>query len=148
MTTRRQVKKENITRHTHNVNPLAIVDGLDPAPSLEGSIPSNTLEGADGLYLTTHSGLGGGNSDDNKDTIDYTKMGLAGNLIFPNMDKIVFVRFMCIIVTGKGQPYVATRIFLRKIKMELKLPILAFAVGDPYGFDILTVYTCGSRILS
>ncbi|KAL0333333.1 UNVERIFIED_CONTAM: DNA topoisomerase 6 subunit A [Sesamum angustifolium] len=57
-------------------------------------------------------------------------------------------RFPCIIVTAKGQPDVATRLFLRKMKMELKLPVLALVDSDPYGLKILSVYGCGSKNMS
>ncbi|XP_075515944.1 DNA topoisomerase 6 subunit A-like, partial [Primulina tabacum] len=111
---------------------------------------------------------------DNGDMIDCTKMGMGGKAIPPNIDRVgdmqsdaLFVllvekdaaymrlaedrfynRFPCIIVTAKGQPDVATRLFLRKMKMELKLPVLALVDSDPYGLKILSVYTCGSKNMS
>ncbi|OWM89010.1 hypothetical protein CDL15_Pgr016394 [Punica granatum] len=51
-------------------------------------------------------------------------------------------RFPCIIVTTKGQLDVATRLFLRKTKVELKLHVLALVDSDPYGLKILSVYGC------
>ncbi|KAL0316270.1 UNVERIFIED_CONTAM: DNA topoisomerase 6 subunit A [Sesamum radiatum] len=77
---------------------------------------------------------------DNGDMIDCTKMGIGGKAIPPNIDRVgdmqsdaLFIllvekdaaymrlaedrfynRFPCIIVTAKGQPDVATRLFLRK----------------------------------
>ncbi len=33
--------------------------------------------------------------------------------------------YPCIILTAKGQPDVATRLFLRKLKTTLKIPVLA-----------------------
>jgi hypothetical protein len=44
----------------------------------------------------------------------------------------------CIILTAKGQPDVATRLFLRKLRMTLKLPVLALVDSDPYGLKILS----------
>lgn len=111
---------------------------------------------------------------DNGDMIDCTKMGIGGKAIPPNIDRVgdmqsdaLFVllvekdaaymrlaedrfynRFPCIIVTAKGQPDVATRLFLRKMKMELKLPVLALVDSDPYGLKILSVYMCGSKNMS
>ncbi|XP_052203725.1 DNA topoisomerase 6 subunit A [Diospyros lotus] len=111
---------------------------------------------------------------DNGDMIDCTKMGMGGKAIPPNIDRVgdmqsdaVFIllvekdaaymrlaedrfynRFPCIIVTAKGQPDVATRLFLRKMKMELKLPVLALVDSDPYGLKILSVYGCGSKNMS
>ncbi|KAL6987471.1 DNA topoisomerase 6 subunit A [Sarracenia purpurea var. burkii] len=111
---------------------------------------------------------------DNGDLIDCTKMGMGGKAIPPNIDRVgdmqsdaLFIllvekdaaymrlaedrfynRFPCIIVTAKGQPDVATRLFLRKMKMELKLPVLALVDSDPYGLKILSVYGCGSKNMS
>ncbi|CAM8949156.1 unnamed protein product [Rhodiola kirilowii] len=111
---------------------------------------------------------------DNGDMIDCTKMGIGGKAIPPNIDRVgdmqsdaLFIllvekdaayirlaedrfynRFPCIIVTAKGQPDVATRLFLRKMKTELKLPVLALVDSDPYGLKILSVYGCGSKNMS
>ncbi|XP_031485933.1 DNA topoisomerase 6 subunit A [Nymphaea colorata] len=111
---------------------------------------------------------------DSGDRIDCTKMGVGGKAIPPNIDRVegmesdaLFVllvekdaafmrlaedrfynRFPCIIVTAKGQPDVATRLFLRKIRMELMLPVLALVDSDPYGLKILSVYMCGSKNMS
>ncbi|RDX66890.1 DNA topoisomerase 6 subunit A [Mucuna pruriens] len=111
---------------------------------------------------------------DNGDMIDCTKMGMGGKAIPPNIDRVgdmqsdaLFIllvekdaaymrlaedrfynRFPCIIVTAKGQPDVSTRLFLRKMKTELKLPVLALVDSDPYGLKILSVYGCGSKNMS
>lgn len=111
---------------------------------------------------------------DDGDVIDCTKMGMGGKAIPPNIDRVgdmksdaLFIllvekdaaymrlaedrfynRFPCIIVTAKGQPDVATRLFLRKMKMELNLPVLALVDSDPYGLKILSVYGCGSKNMS
>ncbi|MQM05703.1 hypothetical protein Taro_038519 [Colocasia esculenta] len=108
------------------------------------------------------------------DRIDCTKMGVGGKAIPPNIDHVgnmesdaLFIllvekdaaymrlaedrfynRFPCIIVTAKGQPDVATRLFLKKMKTELKLPVLALVDSDPYGLKILSVYMCGSKNMS
>ncbi|XP_042512455.1 DNA topoisomerase 6 subunit A [Macadamia integrifolia] len=111
---------------------------------------------------------------DNGDMIDCTKMGMGGKAIPPNIDRVgdmqsdaLFIllvekdaaymrlaedrfynRFPCIIITAKGQPDVATRLFLKKMKTELKLPVLALVDSDPYGLKILSVYGCGSKNMS
>ena len=46
--------------------------------------------------------------------------------------------YPCIILTAKGQPDVATRLFLRKLKLHLNLPVLALVDSDPYGLRILS----------
>jgi len=37
------------------------------------------------------------------------------------------------------------RLFLRKLKNELKIPVLALVDSDPYGLKILSVYMKGAR---
>ena len=51
--------------------------------------------------------------------------------------------YPCIIITAKGQPDVATRLFLKKLKSTLKIPVLALVDSDPYGLKILSVYMKG-----
>lgn len=81
------------------------------------------------------------------DPIDCTRMGVGGKAIPPYTDKITDIqsdaefillvekdavymrlaedrfyhRYPCIIITAKGQPDVATRMFLRRLKYELKV---------------------------
>ena len=52
--------------------------------------------------------------------------------------------YPCIIVTAKGQPDVATRLFLKKLKSTLNIPVLALVDSDPYGLKILSVYMKGT----
>ncbi len=108
------------------------------------------------------------------DFIDCTKMGVGGKAITPMIDQITdldsdaefvlvvekeaaFMRLAedrfydyvpCIVVTGKGQPDMATRMFIKLIRKELQLPVLGLMDADPYGLDILRVYTVGSKALS
>lgn len=53
-----------------------------------------------------------------------------------------------IIITAGGQPDLATRLFVKKLKDDLNIPILGLMDADPYGLDILRVYTIGSRKMS
>ncbi|KAL3688067.1 hypothetical protein R1sor_014376 [Riccia sorocarpa] len=108
------------------------------------------------------------------DRIDCTKMGVGGKAIPPNIDKVkdfesdaLFIllvekdaafmrlaedrfynRFPCVIITAKGQPDVATRLFLKKMKTDLKIPVLGLVDSDPYGLKILSVYLSGSKNMS
>lgn len=59
-----------------------------------------------------------------------------------------YQRYPCIIITGKGQPDVATRLFLRRLTDTLKIPVLAMVDSDPYGLKILSVYMSGSKQMS
>ncbi|MHA2363896.1 MAG: hypothetical protein ACXAC7_08050 [Candidatus Hodarchaeales archaeon] len=54
----------------------------------------------------------------------------------------------CILITAGGQPDLATRLFVKKIREELDIPVLGFMDADPYGLDILRVYTIGSKAKS
>jgi hypothetical protein len=40
------------------------------------------------------------------------------------------------------------RLFLRKLKLTLKIPVLALVDSDPYGLKILSVYMKGSMNMS
>ncbi|KAL7505345.1 hypothetical protein ACHAXN_002851 [Cyclotella atomus] len=108
------------------------------------------------------------------DFIDCTKMGVGGKAIPPYIDKIenvesdaefillvekeaaymrmaedrFYQRYPCIVITAKGQPDVATRMFLSRITSELKIPVLALVDSDPYGLKILSVYMSGSKNMS
>ncbi|CAE7642025.1 SPO11-3 [Symbiodinium microadriaticum] len=108
------------------------------------------------------------------DYIDCTKMGVGGKAIPPYIDRITeitsdaefiilvekeaaymrlaedrfYQKHPCIIITGKGQPDVASRLFLRKIRDLLNIPVLALVDSDPYGLKILSVYCSGSKGMS
>jgi meiotic recombination protein SPO11 len=108
------------------------------------------------------------------DLIDCTKMGVGGKAIPPFTDRVTDIegdaefvllvekdaafmrlaedrfynRYPCVIITAKGQPDVATRVFLRRVKETLKIPVLALMDADPYGLKILSVYMSGSKNMS
>eukprot|EP00891_Asterochloris_glomerata_P001864 jgi/Astpho2/1864/Aster-00389 len=103
------------------------------------------------------------------DLIDCQRMGVGGKAVPPNVDKVADIRsdaqfillvekdaafmrlaedrfyntYPCIILTAKGQPDVATRLFLKKLKDTLRIPVLALVDSDPYGLKILSVYMKG-----
>jgi len=52
------------------------------------------------------------------------------------------------VITAKGQPDVATRMFLSRIYTELAIPVLGLVDSDPYGLKILSVYMSGSKNMS
>ncbi|MHA1341132.1 MAG: hypothetical protein ACTSRZ_14155 [Promethearchaeota archaeon] len=57
-------------------------------------------------------------------------------------------KFPCIALTAEGVGNVATRMFLKKINKELKLPTFCLVDCDPYGHYIYSVYIRGSKKLS
>ena len=108
------------------------------------------------------------------DEIDCSRMGIGGKAIPPHIHKVSNIRssaqfillvekdaafmrlaedrfyqkYPCIILTAKGQPDVATRLFLRKLKQTLNIPVLGLVDSDPYGLKILSVYMKGSMNMS
>jgi len=112
--------------------------------------------------------------EDDGDTIDCTKMGVGGKAIPPSIDRVTNIRgdaefilliekdaafmrlaedrfyntYPCVIISGKGQPDVATRLFLNKVRGSLNIPILGLFDADPYGLKILSVYMKGSKNMS
>jgi meiotic recombination protein SPO11 len=112
--------------------------------------------------------------EEDGDAIDCTKMGVGGKAIPPYIDKITNItsdaafillvekdavymrlaedrfyhRYPCIIITAKGQPDVATRMFLTRLKKELQIPIMGMFDSDPYGLKIMSVYMQGSKNMS
>lgn len=49
-------------------------------------------------------------------------------------------KFKCIIVTGKGFPYITTRIFLRYLVDNLQISVYALVDCDPSGIEIACCY--------
>lgn len=45
-------------------------------------------------------------------------------------------KYPCVVITAKGQPDVATRLFLKKLKTTLQIPVLGLVDSDPYGTGI------------
>jgi len=111
---------------------------------------------------------------DDGDLIDCTKMGVGGKAIPPSIERVTEIRgaakfvlivekdaafmrlaedrfynsYPCVIITGKGQPDVATRLFVKRVREALNIPVLCLVDADPYGLKILSVYMSGSKNLS
>jgi DNA topoisomerase VI subunit A len=54
----------------------------------------------------------------------------------------------CLLITGKGQPDIATRRLIRRLNKEEKLPIYILTDSDSYGMQICSSYKRGSIALS
>jgi len=63
-------------------------------------------------------------------------------------EDMFYQRYPCIVITAKGQPDVASRMFLSRITLELQITVLALVDSDPYGLKILSVYMSGSKNMS
>ena len=108
------------------------------------------------------------------DEIDCTKQGIGGKAIPPHIDQVTDIRsdakfiivvekdaafmrlaedrfykdYPCIVITGKGQPDVATRLFLKRVSETLRIPVLGLVDSDPSGLKIISVYMQGSKNMS
>jgi len=111
---------------------------------------------------------------DKSDIIDCESLGSGGWGISPMLDNIEILesdaefvlvvekdaavirltedrwwkKYPCIIITAKGAADIATRMFLRRITKELRLPTFTLVDSDPYGHYIHSVYMRGSKRLS
>ena len=111
---------------------------------------------------------------DRNDIIDLEGLGSGGWTISPMLDNIEIIesdaefilvlekdaamirlaearfwrKYPCIILTAKGAADIATRMFLKRISKELKLPVFSLVDSDPYGHYIHSVYLRGSKRLS
>jgi len=111
---------------------------------------------------------------DDNDIIDLEKQGSGAWTISPMLDKVDIIesdaefiliiekaaalmrinedkfwkKYPCIIMTAKGAPDMATRMFLRRLNKELNLPVFSLVDSDPYGHYIHSVYLRGSKKLS
>lgn len=54
----------------------------------------------------------------------------------------------CLLITGKGQPDIATRRLIRRLNKEHKLPVYVLTDSDSYGMQICSSYKRGSISLS
>jgi len=57
-------------------------------------------------------------------------------------------RNRCLLITGKGQPDIATRRLIRRLHRELELPVFILTDSDSYGMQICSSYKRGSIALS
>jgi meiotic recombination protein SPO11 len=112
--------------------------------------------------------------EDSGDRIDCTQLGTGGWSITPFLDRVEIVesdadflmivekdaamlrlsevkwwnKYPCILLTAKGSPDIASRIFARRLAKELKLPAFTLVDADPFGHYIHSVYLRGSKRLS
>ncbi|MFX0168770.1 MAG: hypothetical protein ACFE89_05340 [Candidatus Hodarchaeota archaeon] len=112
--------------------------------------------------------------EDSGDRIDCTRLGTGGWSITPFLDRVEIVesdaefilivekdaamlrlseakwwnRFPCILLTARGSPDIASRIFTRRLAKELNIPAFTLVDADPFGHYIHSVYLRGSKRLS
>lgn len=112
--------------------------------------------------------------EDSGDRIDLTKLGTGGWSITPFLNRVEIVesdaefllviekdaamlrlsetkwwkRYPCILMTARGSPDIASRIFARRLVKKLKIPAFSLVDADPFGAWIHSVYLRGSKRLS
>jgi meiotic recombination protein SPO11 len=112
--------------------------------------------------------------EDSGDRIDMTRLGTGGWSITPFLDRVAIVesdaeflmivekdaamlrlsedkwwqRYPCILLTARGSPDIASRMFARRLTKELKIPAFTLVDADPFGAWIHSVYLRGSKRLS
>ncbi|MFX1564118.1 MAG: hypothetical protein ACFFDP_12510, partial [Promethearchaeota archaeon] len=112
--------------------------------------------------------------EDSGDRIDLTKLGTGGWSITPFLDRVEIIesdaefllviekdaamlrlsetkwwkRYPCILMTARGSPDIASRIFARSLVKKLKIPAFSLVDSDPFGAWIHSVYLRGSKRLS
>ncbi|KAI8564552.1 hypothetical protein RHMOL_Rhmol03G0190100 [Rhododendron molle] len=64
------------------------------------------------------------------------------------VEENLHIKVPCIIVTGGGQPGVATRLFVRRMRYELGLPTFALMDCDAFGIRLFSTYKYGLKTLS
>ncbi|XP_057443873.1 DNA topoisomerase 6 subunit A-like [Lotus japonicus] len=102
---------------------------------------------------------------DREKTIDCMRIE-GGTHILPRVHELEFIRsekhaifcrliqnkfntrLRCIIVTFMGYPDVSTRLFVRRMHMDLELHVFALMDADPFVIDVLSVYRYGSKNMS
>ncbi len=110
---------------------------------------------------------------DGNDILDLSRMGSQGWQVNPALDSVEILetdaefvlvveknaamvrlaearfweRFPCIIMAGRGQGDMASRMFLRRLS-KMGLPVFLLVDADPYGSYIASVYMRGSKRLS
>ncbi len=112
--------------------------------------------------------------EDSGDRIDLTRLGTGGWSITPFLDQVKIIesdadfllivekdaamlrlseakwwnRYPCILLTARGSPDIASRIFTRRLTKELGIPAFTLVDADPFGHYIHSVYLRGSKRLS
>ncbi|MFX1566188.1 MAG: hypothetical protein ACFFCH_09370 [Promethearchaeota archaeon] len=112
--------------------------------------------------------------EDSGDRINCTQLGTGGWSITPFLDRVEIIesdaefllivekdaamlrlsevkwwnKYPCILLTAKGSPDIASRIFARRLAKDLKLPAFTLVDADPFGHYIHSVYLRGSKRLS
>ena len=76
-------------------------------------------------------------------------MVVEKDTVLNNIRKSGFIqKYNAILMTGSGEPDRATRMMVRVLNQEWKIPVVIFADADPWGLGIALRYKIGSESLS
>ncbi|XP_076269245.1 meiotic W68 [Rhynchophorus ferrugineus] len=71
------------------------------------------------------------------------KEAIFNNIIQENFQKNISKPF--IVITGKGYPDRSTQLFIKRLWIDLKIPVLILVDADPNGIEIMMNYRFGSQ---
>ncbi|MHA2232238.1 MAG: hypothetical protein ACXAB4_07090, partial [Candidatus Hodarchaeales archaeon] len=132
-----------VTRNSLNINASAKGKVIGRLQFTERGDPIDCTKGVGGHSITPADNL-----IDNFESDAEFVLVIEKDAVFQRLAEDRFFEFYpSILVTASGQPDMATRRFIKRLKEELGLPCLAIMDADLYGLEILRVYSVGSKSL-
>ncbi len=132
-----------VTRNSLNINASAKGKVIGRLQFTERGDPIDCTKGVGGHSVTPSDNL-----IDNFESDAEFILVIEKDAVFQRLaEDRFFDYYPSILVTASGQPDMATRRFIKRLKDELGLPCLAIMDADLYGLEILRVYTVGSKSL-
>lgn len=130
-------------------------NSLNVIASAKGKVIGRLSFTEGGDHIDCRKGLGGHAITPMLDQVEHFEsdaefvLVIEKDAVFQDLAEDKFFNYIpCVLVTASGQPDMATRMFIKRLYQELQIPILGFLDADPYGLDILRVYSIGSKALS
>jgi len=132
-----------VTRNSLNINASAKGKVIGRLQFKERGDPIDCTKGVGGHSITPADDL-----VDNLESDAEFLLVIEKDALFQRLAEDRFFEFYpSILVTASGQPDMATRRFVKRLKEELGLPCLAIMDADLYGLEILRVFSVGSKSL-
>ncbi|MFX0115695.1 MAG: hypothetical protein ACFFB3_14190 [Candidatus Hodarchaeota archaeon] len=132
-----------VTRNSLNINAAAKGKVIGRLQFTERGDPIDCTKGVGGHSITPADNL----VDNLESDADFVLV-IEKDAVFQRLAEDRFFEYYpCILVTASGQPDMATRRFIKRLKEDLGLPCLAIMDADLYGLEILRVYSVGSKAL-
>lgn len=132
-----------VTRNSLNINASAKGKVIGRLQFTERGDPIDCTKGVGGHSVTPADNL-----IDNFESDAEFMLVIEKDAVFQRLAEDRFFEFYpSILITASGQPDMATRRFIKRLKEELGLPCLAIMDADLYGLEILRVYSVGSKSL-